>query len=138
MDLYPKSVYPFTLDNIDLINYKFNDDYITYPRNYSNNRSIFDWVIILKKLITNELKNGLIYSFAILGYSPKYRTFITYGPHILITNKIVIKILITYIKCKIDSSVFDLESGYVDDDVKIVFFKYKVISINKYLIMFQR
>jgi len=68
LDLYPKSIYPFTLDNIDLINYKFNDDYITYPINYSNNRSIFDWVIIFKKLITNELKNGLIYSFAILGY----------------------------------------------------------------------
>jgi len=44
LDLYPKSVYPLnnTLDNNELINYKFNDDYLTYPKNYRKNRSIID------------------------------------------------------------------------------------------------
>jgi hypothetical protein len=83
LDLNPKNLYPLhnTLDKND-VNYKFLDEYIAYSKNY-------DWTFHLKNVI-KKLKNDLIYSFAILGYSKKNRSYITYGPHILITNKIII------------------------------------------------
>ena len=124
LDLNPKNIYPLheTLDQKEDINYKFLGDYITYPKKYWDNREFFDWATHLRKMIKNELKNNLIYSLGILGYSPKNRSYITYGPHILITNKIVIKRLITYIEGQIESNVIDLESGYVDDEIIFVFF----------------
>lgn len=89
MDLKPKNVYPLhnTLDKKDEINYRFFDKFVTYSLNYRNNKNISDWLFHLKKLIKKELKNDLIYSLAILGYSNENRSFITYGPHILITKK---------------------------------------------------
>ena len=97
LDLKPKNVYPLhnTLDKKDEINYKLLDKFITYHLNYRNNKNISDWVFLLKKLIKNELKYDLIYSLAILGYSNENRSFITYGPHILITKKIKFKKLVT-------------------------------------------
>jgi DNA polymerase type B, organellar and viral len=132
LDLNTKNIYPLhkTLDKKDDINYKLIGNFISYPESFINNRTLSDWKFYLKKLIKNELKNNLVYSLAILGYSKKNSSYITYGPHILVTNKIVFRKLVTYIEGQIDTIVFDLESGHVDEE-RIIFFKYRAISINK-------
>jgi hypothetical protein len=59
---------------------------------------------------------------------------ITYGPHLLITKKINIDSLITYIEGQIDSKSLSLDSGYEDDEddiTRLIVFKYRLITFKE-------
>jgi hypothetical protein len=77
------------------------------------------------------LKDRFSYSLAILGFSKKSRDIVTYGPHILVTNKINIEQYSTYIEGQIDISVLDQYSDFIPIEDLVVRFKYRVISISK-------
>jgi hypothetical protein len=91
LDLNQKNIYPLhkTLDDIKDIDYKLNG-YSTYPENYYNNDTNRDDV--LKKIISDKFEDGKTYSMAIQGYSKDDRSMVTYGPHVLITSKLMLKV----------------------------------------------
>jgi hypothetical protein len=108
------------------IKYKFNN-YINYPnlsvddldkiRIGDANNWDFNWKSDIRILIDYELEEECIYSLGIVGISFDYENnnfkFVTYGPHILVTNEIDIESLITYIEGRILTKVISLESDQI-------------------------
>jgi hypothetical protein len=114
------------LTKIEDINYKFTK-YIRYPERDNTK----DWTENLTDLITNILKNGVTYSISVHGYNTDGRNIVTFGPHILITNKINLESLITYINGHMDSSVLQIDSDFDLSDDCVIFFQYREVSIIK-------
>lgn len=128
------------IDKFENIQYKLgNPNY--YP-DWSNwdidveTSDSFDWETNLRYLIENILDDGVTYSIAVLGSVHSHGRFhsITFGEHLLVTNKIDIDGLITYLYGQIDSSQLSLESGslleHTDGQFSIQFL-YREITILK-------
>ena len=121
-------IYPVKDTLQSITNFKFSD-YKIYPNVDVDNN--LHWTINFRDFILNELKDGLTYSLAIQGYSKKDNTILTYGPHILVTNKINIDRHIVKIEGQMDSSILNMESDSIDPEDLMIKFKYRIISIIK-------
>jgi hypothetical protein len=127
-------------DKLKNIKYTFDDEIITIPNiKYIFNilDNISDWESRLESLINNYLVDGCVYSLGVLGYSINEPgiSFVSYGKHILISKKINISGLKTYISGQIDQKIISVDS-YIDDEDEtnrvIVFKCKKIIFSNKY------
>ena len=135
------------LDNIENINYKFGEvDRIPGIRledfdrkwGFGGSLDIRDWKNKLLFLINKIFKDNSVYSLAILGLNLEDNKIdcVSYGPHILVTNKINIENLITYVEGQIDAGMLSLESPTFyntdeDSDNIIIQFKYREITQKK-------
>jgi hypothetical protein len=94
------------------------------------------WKEDIRHVIDNLLQDGVTYSMGVLGthYKDGNLDSITFGEHLLVTNKIDIEGLMIYLEGKIDSTHLSMESGRIvekaGEDFKIQF-KYREISISR-------
>jgi hypothetical protein len=129
------------IDEFEDIRYKFGE--VNYYPNIlegafynTDTPNIRNWQNDLQHLILNILKNRITYSVAVLGshYEDGKIDSVTFGPHLLLTNKINIDSLTTYLEGQIDSSHLSIESGKLveswGDEMEIQF-KYRVISLRR-------
>jgi len=138
LDINSNVVRTHDLDKIENIGYKFIDDYLIFDTDNEaeneneneNENYIWNWGNSLNYLIKNKLKDNLTYSLAVQGRNIETIDIITFCPHLLVTNKINIDSLITFIGGQIDSFSLNTESDGVDGDFDI-FYKYRIISIIK-------
>jgi hypothetical protein len=129
------------IDQFDDIKYKFGE--VNYYPNLleeisHNKDSIADrnWEEDIRYLIENILEDNTTYSIAVLGshYEDGRIDSITFGEHLLVTNKTDVDGLIIYLEGQIDSSQLSIESGKLveiwGDELRIQF-KYRVITISR-------
>jgi hypothetical protein len=128
------------LDKFEGIKYKFGGSKY-YPDFYKTDQKLhsyveYGWQEDIQHLVENILQDGITYSIAVLGtyYENGKLDSITFGEHLLVTNKIDVESLIIYLEGQIDSTHLSIESGRVVEragsDLKIQF-KYREISISR-------
>jgi hypothetical protein len=128
------------LDEFEGIRYKFGEAK-HYPDLFnqeqkSHNYMDHGWKEDIRHVIDNLLQDGVTYSMGVLGthYKDGNLDSITFGEHLLVTNKIDIEGLMIYLEGKIDSTHLSMESGRIvekaGEDFKIQF-KYREISISR-------
>jgi hypothetical protein len=122
------------LDEFEGIRYKFGE-VKHYPDLFnqeqeSHNYMDHGWKEDIRHVIDNLLQDGVTYSMGVLGthYKDGNLDSITFGEHLLVTNKIDIEGLMIYLEGKIDSTHLSMESGRIvakaGEDFKIQF-KYR-------------